>query len=296
MIGDNPFYNSLFKKYVAIFGTLFNNIYISRTDSSDNVIQQLKIPIAYGPREKFLARLTDNPTGSATVSITLPRMSFVIDRIGYAPNRKLQTMNKIASKKNINGHNVYKKVYSSVPYDIGFKLEILTKTMEDGLKIIEQILPYFTPEWTIQAHLLGDDFDMVTDIPTILENVAIDDQYEDNFSARRVLTFVLNFTMKTYFYGPITESKIIKLTDVKMYADLTANSGYIETTIRPGLTSDGLPTSNLALSVDYSEIDETSNYGFIINTTQSYSGTGNTTYFVTSNTYFDVNTGEFVGD
>jgi hypothetical protein len=295
MIGGSPFYNSLFKKYVAIFGTIFNNIYIDRTDDSGNVIQELKVPIAYGPREKFLARLSDNPTGSATVSITLPRMAFEIDKIEYAANRKLQTMNKIASKKNINGHNVYKKVYSSVPYDIGFKLQILTKTMEDGLKIIEQILPYFTPEWTVQAHLLGDDFDMVTDVPTVLDGVAIEDQYEDNFLTRRVLIFVLNFTMKANFYGPITESKIIKLTDVKMYADLTANSGYIETTIRPGLTANGMPTSNLALSVDYSQIDENSNYGFIINTTQSYSGTGNTSYYVTSNTYFNVNTGEFVG-
>ena len=129
MIGGTPFYNSLFKKYVAIFGTIFNNIYIDRTDSYGNIIEQLKVPIAYGPREKFLARLSENPTGSAQVSITLPRMAFEIDRIEYAANRKLQTMNKIASKKNINGHNVYKKVYTSVPYDIGFKLEILSKTI-----------------------------------------------------------------------------------------------------------------------------------------------------------------------
>ena len=295
MIGGIPFYNSLFKKYVAIFGTIFNNIYIDRTDSYGNIIEQLKVPIAYGPREKFLARLSENPTGSAQVSITLPRMAFEIDRIEYAANRKLQTMNKIASKKNINGHNVYKKVYTSVPYDIGFKLEILSKTMEDGLKIIEQILPYFTPEWTVQVFLLGEDFEMNTDIPTILNNVSIEDQYEDNFLNRRVLTFVLNFTMKAYFYGPITESKIIKITDVKMYSDLTANSGYIETTIRPGLTVDGKPTSNLDLSVDISNIDENSNYGYIINTTQTFSGNANTTYNVTSNTYFNVNTGEFVG-
>lgn len=295
MIGGIPFYNSLFKKYVAIFGTIFNNIYIDRTDSDGNIIEELKVPIAYGPREKFLARLTENPTGSAQVSITLPRMAFEIDRIEYAANRKLQTMNKIASKKNINGHNVYKKVYTSVPYDIGFKLEILSKTMEDGLKIIEQILPYFTPEWTVQVFLLGEDFEMNTDIPTILNNVSIEDQYEDNFLNRRVLTFVLNFTMKAYFYGPISESKIIKITDVKMYSDLTANSGYTETTIRPGLTVDGKPTSNLDLSVDISNIDENSNYGYIINTTQTFSGNANTTYNVTSNTYFNVVTGEFVG-
>jgi len=293
MIGGNPFYNSMFKKYVAIFGTLFNNIYIDRTDSAGNVIQELKVPIAYGPREKFLARLQDNPTGSAQVSITLPRMAFEIDKISYASNRKLQTLNRTASVKNINGHNVYKKVFSPVPYDIGFKLQILTKTMEDGLKIVEQILPYFTPEWTVQAQLL-DDFNSVTDVPTVLDSVAIEDQYENNFLARRVLTFVLNFTMKAYFYGPISESKIIKFTDVKMYSDLIANSGFTETTIRPGLTANGLPTSNLALTVDVSHINENSHYGFIINTTQTYAGIGNTSYTTYSNTYFDVNAGDFV--
>ena len=293
MIGGNPFYNSMFKKYVAIFGTLFNNIYIDRTDANNNVIQELKVPIAYGPREKFLARLQDNPTGSAQVSITLPRMAFEIEKINYAPTRKLQTLNKTSSVKNINGHNVYRKVFSPVPYDIGFKLEILTKTMEDGLKIVEQILPYFTPEWTVQAQLL-DNFDMVSDVPTVLESVTIDDQYENNFLTRRVLIFVLNFTMKANFYGPVTESKIIKFTDVKMYSDLNANSGYIETTIRPGMTANGLPTSNLALTVGVSSINENSHYGYIINTEQTYAGSGNNTYTAYSNTYFNVNTGDFV--
>jgi len=272
MIGGNPFYNSLFKKYVAIFGTLFNSVFIEREDAAGNIIQSIKVPIAYGPREKFLARLQDNPTGSATVSITLPRISFEIDRISYAPDRKLQTLNKTVSQKDINGNNVYKKVFSPAPYDIGFKLQILTKTMEDGLKIVEQILPYFTPEWTVQVELLGSDFNMITNIPTVLESVAIDDQYEADFTQRRVLIFVLNFTMKANFYGPITESKLIKITEVKLYADTTANSGFIDTIIRPGLTSDGLPTSNAALSVAFAQINEADNFGFIINTTQTYSG------------------------
>lgn len=272
MIGLDPFYNSLFKKYVAIFGTLFNNIYIQRTNNADEVTQTIKVPIAYGPREKFLARLSDNPTGSALVSITLPRIAFEIDSIRYAPNRKLQTLNRTVSKKNINGTNVYKKVYSPAPYDIGFKLEIMTKTMEDGLKIVEQILPYFTPEWTVSAHMLGNDFDMVTDIPVVLDSVNIDDQYQADFISRRVLVFVLNFTMKANFWGPVTESKLIKITEVKIYADSTANAGFTDTTIRPGLTPGGLPTSNNELTVALSEIDETDNYGFIIETTQTYSG------------------------
>lgn len=272
MISASPFYNSLFKKYVAIFGTLFNNIRIEKTDGVGNVVERIKVPISYGPREKFLARLVDNPSGLPPYAITLPRIAFEIDSVRYSPSRKLQTLNKTVSKKDVNGTNVYKKAYSPAPYDIGFKLEILTKTMEDGLRIVEQILPYFTPEWTVSAHLLGQDFDEVTDIPLVLESVNIDDQYADDFLQRKVLIFTLIFSMKCYFYGPVTESKIIKLSEVKIYPDTNTQRTVVDTIIRPGLTEDGLPTSNAALSVALSQIDETDNYGFIITTTESYGG------------------------
>jgi len=170
--------------------------------------------VRYGPREKFLARIEDNPDATALTAIKLPRMAFEISSINYAPDRKLQTINKIASRKNINGVNVYDKVFNPVPYDVGFRLDIMAKTMEDGLRIVEQIIPYFTPEWTISAKLLGNDFDNVTDIPVVLDNVAIDDSYAADFITRRVLTFTLTFTMKCYFFGPVTESKLIKLSQV----------------------------------------------------------------------------------
>lgn len=272
MINSSPFYNSLFKKYVTIFGTLFNNIKIERRNSSGQLEQTFKVPIAYGPREKFLARIEDNPDAIALTAIKLPRMAFSIDSIRYAPSRKLQSINKIMSKKNINGVNVYDKVFNPVPYDIGFKLEIMAKTMEDGLRIVEQILPYFTPEWTVSAKLLGNDFDNVTDIPLVLNTVDIEDSYASDFTERRVLTFTLTFTMKCYFFGPVTESKIIKLTTVNLYADTTANSGIVTTTIRPGLTADGEPTSNANLSVALSQIDEDDNYGFIVTTVDNNNG------------------------
>jgi len=270
MISSNPFYNSLFKKYVAIFGTLFNNIRIDEVDSSGNITETIKVPISYGPREKFLARLTDNPTGSAKVAITLPRLAFEITSIQYAPSRKLQTLNKTVSKQNINGQNVYKKVFSPAPYDIGIKLQILSKTMEDGLRIIEQILPYFTPEWTISATLLGNDFNNVTDIPIVLNSVTIEDTYEADFLQRKILTFDLNFTIKAYFWGPVTESKLIKIVDVNIYPANTADGTVVNTVVRPGLTADGLPTSDGDLSVALSQIDETSDYGFITITTETF--------------------------
>lgn len=272
MIASSPFYNSLFKKYVIIFGTLFNNIKIERRNSSGGLEQTFKVPIAYGPREKFLARIEENPEAIALTAIKLPRMAFSISDIKYDPARKLQTINKIVSKKNLNGVNVYDKVHNPVPYNIGFKLEIMAKTMEDGLRIVEQIVPYFTPEWTVSAKLLGNDFDNVTDIPLVLDAVEIEDTYEADFIARRVLIFTLNFTMKCYFFGPITESKIIKLATVNLYADTTANTGIVTTSVRPGLTADGEPTSNLELSVALSQIDEDDNYGFIVTTVDNNNG------------------------
>ena len=265
-----PFYNSLFKKYVVIFGTLFNNIYIERKNSDGTLEQTFKIPIAYGPREKFLARVEDNPDAAALTAIKLPRMAFEVTDISYASERKLQTVNKIASKKNINGVNVYSKVFNPAPYNIGFRLDIMTKTMEDGLRIVEQILPYFTPEWTVSAKLLGTDFDNITDIPLVLNTVSIEDTYAADFTTRRVLTFSLTFTMKCYFYGPVTESKLIKIADVRLYPDTTANNGVITSTIRPGLTADGQPTSNAELSVALSQIDETDSYGFIVTVEENY--------------------------
>jgi len=266
MIGSSPFYNSLFKKYVITFGTLFNNIKIERKNATGGLEQTFKVPIAYGPREKFLARIEDNPDATSLTAIKLPRMAFEISSINYAPDRKLQTINKIASRKNINGVNVYDKVFNPVPYDVGFKLDIMAKTMEDGLRIVEQIIPYFTPEWTISAKLLGADFDNVTDIPIVLDSVAIDDSYAADFITRRVLTFTLTFTMKCYFFGPVTESKLIKLSQVVLYADTTANTGAVTTLIRPGLTATGEPTANVDLSVALSQIEEDDNYGFIITT------------------------------
>ena len=270
MISDS-FYNSLFKKYVAIFGTLFNNIKINRIDDAGDLAQSFKVPIAYGPREKFLARIEENPDAAALTAIKLPRMAFEISSIDYDPSRKLNTNKRIVTKKDVNGVNAYNKVYNPVPYNIGFRLDIMSKTMEDGLIIVEQILPYFTPEWTVSARLL-EGIDNITDIPLVLNSVDIEDSYAADFITRRVLLFSLTFTMKTYFYGPVTTSKLIKISQVKIYPDTTANTTVVETEVRPGLTSDGFPTSNAELSVALSMIDEEDNYGFIITTEERYGG------------------------
>ena len=189
-----PYYHSLLKKYVIIFGTLFNNIRIERLNADGTVNSTLKVPIAYGPREKYLARAENNPTGDAVVAVKLPRMAFEMTNIQYASDRKLQTTRTIMTSNNVNGTNVYKKAYTPVPYDLTFELSIMTKTTEDGTRILEQILPYFTPEWTISARLL-EDFEQLTDIPIVIDRVSVDDSYDSNFEQRRALVYTLSFTI-----------------------------------------------------------------------------------------------------
>lgn len=263
-----PFYHSLLKKYVIIFGTLFNNINIERLDDNGNVAQTFKVPISYGPRDKTLARLELNPTGIPKQSILLPRMSFEMSGITYAAERKLQTTRTIFTANTVDGTNVYKKAYTPVPYDIQFTLSIMAKTTEDATRILEQILPYFTPEWTVSARLLPD-FENLTDIPLVIDSVNIEDTYDDSFENRRAIIYTLVFTMKGYLYGPISQSKIIKIVDINYSTPIDMDLSVNEVNsiqlqeIKPGLDANGNPTTLEANTIPVAQIDETDNYGII---------------------------------
>jgi hypothetical protein len=267
-----PYYHSLLKKYVVIFGTLFNNIRIERLNADGSVEQTLKVPIAYGPREKFLARTEANPDANAITAIRLPRMGFEITNIAYAPSRKLQTTTKVYTETNVEGTNTIKKAYVPVPYDITFTLSIMSKSTEDGTRILEQILPYFTPEWTVSAKLLAD-FNNYTDIPIVIGNLSIEDTYDSNFLQRRALIYTINFTMKTYLYGPVTESKLIKIADININNPIDSPTNTLQTIeVQPGLDSSGNPTTLLANTIPYSQIDNSDNFGYITTITESPNG------------------------
>jgi hypothetical protein len=261
-----PYYHSLFRKYVVVFGTLFNNIRVERLNSDGSVYTSFTVPIAYGPREKFLARVEGNASGIGKNAIMLPRMGFEITGIEYASDRKLQTITPYYTKNNINGNSVLQKVYTPVPYDINFELSIMAKQTEDATRIVEQILPYFTPEWTVSAKLL-EDFDTYTDIPVVINNVNIEDRYDSDFSERRTLIWTLGFTMKAYLYGPTSQSKVIKIATVNSFAPMEANAALVRTVTQPGLDANGNPTVLLANTIPYQSIDETDNYDFIITNT-----------------------------
>ena len=268
MLGATFFHDTI-RKYVILFGTLFNTIYINRTNSAGEVVQTMKVPLAYGPKEKFLVRNTQDPNLNKPVQIQLPRMGFEIRDIKYSPNRKLQTVQK-NFKVLSNEPNKLQYQYVPVPYDITFNLYVMTRFAEDGSRIVEQILPFFTPDWTSTVNLIPS-MNIAMDIPIVLDNVTLNDSYEGKIGEDRVIIWTLVFTLKGYIFGPIKKSKVIKFSNTEFYIPTTNTAaegvGVTDPTLRvdikPGMTANGTPTSNAAASIDYLEIDASEDYGYI---------------------------------
>ena len=198
------FYHEILRRTVVSFGSLFNEISIKHTDNSGNVKSVIKVPLAYGPTQKFLARLEQSPDLNKPVQITLPRMSFEFTGLTYDPTRKSTTTQTFIAKSAVDGTET-KKVYLPVPYNMQFELSILCKLNDDALQIIEQILPFFQPSYSMTIELV-DIINEKRDIPVILENITMQDDYEGNFTTRRVLTYTLRFTAKTYLFGPVSSA------------------------------------------------------------------------------------------
>ena len=225
-------YHEIFRRTVVAFGTLFNNIELRRTN------EVMKVPLAYGPKQKFLARLdqTPDPTNKR-VQITLPRISFEINGIQYDSSRKVSPTQKIKVAKDVDEN---KNVYMPVPYNLSFELAIISKNQEDGMQILEQILPFFQPHYNLSVKLIPD-IDDTRDVPVVLTSVDYEDDYENNFQTRRAIIYTLQFTVKTYLYGPVTDAKIIKkvVTDMYTKVDTTSAPREVRYTIQPDpLTAD----------------------------------------------------------
>lgn len=268
--------HDVLRKYIILFGTVFNDIYIQRDDSNGEIIQTLKIPLTYGPREKVLARLEGDAELDRQIAILVPRITFEMTTFEYDPTRKLNTLNKL-TKQNANAGTDDEVLYQyqPVPYDINFTMSILVKNAEDGTRIIEQILPYFTPEWTASVNLVPE-VDGPRDIPIILNDVSVEDSYEGDFIQRRAIIWTLNFTMKAWLYGPSKKSGLIKfaettfrLTDDVDTATTSNTANTVVVSSQPGLTANGTATSNSSATIDYSEIKSTDDYGYINTITEN---------------------------
>ena len=222
MLGQQ-FYHETMRKVVVAFGTIFNNINIVRTNSSGVVTQSMKVPLAYGPKNKFLTRLREDPNLNKKVSLTLPRIGFEISGISYDSSRKLNSIQKLKKVNSSTDGNTVSSQFMPVPYNMDFSLFVMAKSSDDALQIVEQILPFFQPDYTIT---LNDNTSMGTtrDVPIILNGVSYEDSYDGDFTERRVLMYTLTFTSKFYLYGPVTDQKVIKSVQVDQYTDMPVNA------------------------------------------------------------------------
>jgi len=231
MFGDH-FYHATMRKSVAVFGTLFNNLRVIRKAADGSVLNQTRVPLAYGPKQKFLARLDQETGFDAPMAIKLPRMAFEMTSLTIDTAQKTPKRNKIVE---LHASDVTKKktIKHWTSYDIGMSLYVMAKNQDDGLQIVEQILPYFTPEYNVTITPV-DGFTHKQDVAVILGSVNIDDQYEGDFTERRVLIYQLDFIMKMKFYGPTGDQGVIReinidfkdkgnVSDIMEQMDITIN-------------------------------------------------------------------------
>ncbi len=221
MLGQQ-FYHETIRSVVVAFGTVFNNIQLVRKDNDGKIQQTLKVPLAYGPRQKFLVRLAEDPDLTKKIAVTLPRIGFEISNLTYDPTRKLNRVQKFKKVKGDNANRLDTQ-FMPVPYNIGFQLYILSKQSDDALQIVEQILPFFQPDYTLTINDMTD-MGIKRDVPIILNSISYEDDYDGDFAERRSLIYTLDFTAKFYLYGPVTSSSVIKTVQVDQYADIKDNA------------------------------------------------------------------------
>jgi dUTPase len=229
----NHFYHSTMRKAVAVFGTIFNNINVIRTKADGSVLSQVKVPLSYGPKQKFLARLDQSSGADASMAMKLPRMAFEITSLELDSTQKLGKRNTITES---HASDVTKKktIKHQVAYNINMSLFVMTKNQDDGLQVVEQILPYFQPEYSVSITPVSG-FEYKQDVPIILTSVTISDDYEGDFLTRRALIYQLDFTMKMKFFGPTGNQGVIRGVEVDLNSDAgnTLNLEDINFTITP---------------------------------------------------------------
>ena len=249
------FYNESIRKTIIAFGSLFNDISITRKDSAGTDVQTLKVPLAYGPKQKFIIRLEGDPNLDMKVAITLPRIGFEISGLEYDPTRKL---NRIIKKKMVSNTEDKKlkqmtTQYNPVPYNLNFELFIMAKNSDDGIQIVEQIIPFFQPEYTVSIKEVPE-MDTIRDVPIVLNSINYEDTYTGSFTERRAIIYTFNFTAKAYVYGPVITTAQVVEAEVKTYTDLPAAAPTRVQKIRAGVTIGSVDSDdNFGFNEDTSE-------------------------------------------
>ena len=218
------FYHEILRKIVISFGSLFNEIIIKHKNNANDVVSTIKVPLAYGPTQKFLARLEQSPELNRPVQMSLPRMSFEFIGLSYDSTRKATTTQTFITSSSTDKKQE-KRAYLPVPYNMQFELNIMTKLNDDMLQIIEQILPYFQPSYNMTLKLI-EEINEKRDVPVVLDSITMTDDYEGDFSTRRALIYTLRFTVKTYLFGPVSSvsNDIIKKVSIGYVSALSSGT------------------------------------------------------------------------
>jgi|TARA_B110000914_G_scaffold32752_1_gene25549 hypothetical protein len=221
MLGQQ-FYHETVRNIIVAFGTMFNNLQIVRKDNSGTVTQAMKVPLAYGPKQKWLTRLDADPSLANSVAITLPRLGFEIGSLTYDSTRKLNRVQKFKKVKSASSDaNKLDTQFMPVPYNMDITLYAMAKNSDDALQMVEQILPFFQPDYTLTLNDMAD-MGIKRDVPIILNSVSYEDNYQGDFESRRAIIYTLAFTLKFYLYGPVTSTSVIKTVQVDQFTDLPA--------------------------------------------------------------------------
>ena len=262
MLGTQ-FYNQAVRKTVVSFGTLFNNIELKKVVDGQ-VMEVEKVPLAYGPKQKFLYRLQGNPVDGRKVAITMPRLYFEMTGIDYDSGRKTPAITKTKAVVNPNSEEAAKEVrtqYVPVPYNIGFEVGILAKSQDDGLQILEQILPFFQPSFSMSIKFIPD-MNETRDVAVVLNSVDFEDDWEDDFTTRRNLTYTMRFTAKSYIYGPYTKADVIRKSRIiETVGDKNVGKRHVERTYTPKAKTD-INQDGQVTAADDALVTSTDDFGF----------------------------------
>lgn len=248
MLGTH-FYNKHVRTCVSIFGSLFNDLHVLRTKADGEVLSQVKVPLSYAPKRNFLERLAemgDDEQAERRVAMKLPRMSFEIISVAYDAQRQLPKMNTFQ----VVDADSTRKVYTGTPYLLTFSLSVYAKTQDDALQIVEQIIPYFAPQYTLSVRPLESAPEYVEDVPIVLNGVDFQDDYEGPIEQRRTIIYTLNFDMKMNFYGPEREAPVIREVNIDKYLILDSDQFVENTNITP-LPDDAIATDEYGFNIEY---------------------------------------------
>jgi len=274
-MGHPTFFFNTKERMVIAFGRLFDGVHIERSNGTVN--QLVRVPLTYAPKNKLLLRADQDPDNLKTAAVELPHMAFeVTSDFIYDSSRKLPPLERYVHLDPTDS-NKFRRQYVAVPYNLHFNLYVYINHISDGAKIVEQILPFFTPDWTLNIEFIPET-KLAFDVPVVLQNVSMDDDHWDgSFTQRRVLVWTLSFVMKTYFLGPIKSKPIIKFAYERFVIDPAGSeeisNGDIlaQAQVHPGMLANGSPTSNSSLTVDPNTIYATNTYGYV----ENYSANGN---------------------